>query len=112
MSNKSMPKEKKKKSQKFLSWLNFQNLLFLLVIMVFVVIIVWSDPLSQAFQQPTPPNIGIEPTPTTLPGTPTPLPEEWTTSAQQTNGIILGAVVIIIAITAGSAVVLLGDRKN
>ena len=94
------------------TWLNFQNLLFLIVILVFLVIIIWSDPLSQYLQQSDVDSNEILITSTTLPGTPTPLPEEWTTSSEQTDGVIMGAVVIIIAITAGAAVILLRDREK
>jgi len=93
------------------NWLNLRNLVFVVVILAFVVIVIWSDSLSEYFQARN----SIEEVPataTTLPGTPTPLPEEWLTSAQQTNGIISGAIIILIAILAGTAAILIRDRER
>lgn len=92
-------------------WFNLQNLLFLLVIVFFVVIVIWSESLSQVFNTTNQMNGGLSETATILPGTPTPLPEELIHSANQTNGIILGAIIIIFTIVAGTAVILIRDRE-
>lgn len=110
--NKQAAGNKKKFKDRIPSWINFQNLLFLIVILVFLAIVLWSDSLSRYFQQSAASDMDALFTATTLPGTPTPLPDEWMSSAEQTNGIILGAVVIIIAITAGTAVILIRDREK
>lgn len=91
-------------------WLNLQNLIFVVVILAFVVIVVWSESLSVYFQARGDTPITVMLTPTTLAGTPTPLPEEWLSSPQQTNGIISGAIIILAAIVAGTAAILIRDR--
>ena len=91
-------------------WLNLQNIVFLVVILAFIVIVIWSESLSQFFGDTEASNGITTGTPTILPGTPTPLPEEWLRSASQTNGIIFGAIIIIVAIVAGTAVILIRDR--
>lgn len=93
-------------------WLNLQNFVFLVVIVAFIVIVIWSESLSIYFQgKNSEPNAFVF-TPTTLFGTPTPLPEEYLSSAQQTNGIVSGALIILIAILAGSAAILIRDREK
>ena len=91
-------------------WLNIQNLIFFIVILAFIVIVIWSEPLSYLFGEQQPLNENGIPTSEILPGTPTPLPEEWLSSAEQTNGIILGAVIIFLTIVAGTAIILVRDR--
>lgn len=91
-------------------WLNLQNLIFVVVILAFVVIVVWSESLSVYFQTRGELQSAALLTPTTLAGTPTPLPEEWLSSPQQTNGIISGAIIILAAIIAGTAAILIRDR--
>jgi len=93
-------------------WINRQNLIFLIVIAAFVVIILWSEDISHYFE-----NIRIQDmqpplTPTVLPGTPTPLPAEWLTSPEQTNGVVFGALVILILIIASTVIILIRDRHQ
>ena len=90
-------------------WMNFQNLIFLLVIMAFIIIL-WSEPLSYFFKGEQSVDADSTATPTMLPGILTSLPEEWIRSAEQTNGVILGAIIIILAVVAGTAVILIRDR--
>lgn len=93
-------------------WLNVQNVVFIIVIVAFIVIVIWSESLSIYFQgESGNPNAFVV-TPTTLFGTPTPLPEDYLTSAQQTNGIVFGALIILIAIMAGTAAILIRDRDK
>ena len=91
-------------------WVNFQNLIFLIVILAFIIIVLWSEPLSNFFRDERSINVVFTATPTTLPGTPTALPEEWISSAEQTNGVILGAIIIILAVVSGTAVIFIRDR--
>ena len=91
-------------------WLNIQNLTFFIVILAFIVIVIWSEPLSYLFSEQQPLNGNGIPTSEILPGTPTPLPEEWLRSAEQTNGIIIGAVIIFLTIIAGTTIFLVRDR--
>ncbi len=91
-------------------WMNFQNLIFLIVILAFIIIVLWSESLSHFFEDEQSVNVVFTTTPTIMPGTPTPLPEEWIRSAKQTNGVILGAVIIILAVVTGTAVILIRDQ--
>jgi len=93
-------------------WISLQNLIFVVVILAFVIIIIWSEPLSYYFQSGDGQQVSAVLTSTTLPGTPTPLPEEYLTSSQQTNGIISGAIIILVAIIAGTAAILIRDRDK
>ncbi len=90
-------------------WINFQNLIFLLVILAFIIIL-WSEPLSYIFKGEQSVDAVSTATPTILPDILTSLPEEWIRSAEQTNGVILGAIIIILAVVAGTAVILIRDR--
>jgi len=96
--------------KKLPGWVNLQNLIFFIVILAFIIIVVWSESLSHFFEDEQSANVGLTAVPTILPGTPTPLSEEWITSAEQTNGVILGAIIIIFAVVAGTAVILIRDR--
>lgn len=92
-------------------WINFQNLLFLSVIIAFVIIVLWSERISLYFESVRMRGVSYTPTPTILPGTPTPLPAEWIASAEQTNGIIIGVIIIILTIIIGTGVILIRDRE-
>ncbi|MBP6086704.1 MAG: hypothetical protein KA449_00675 [Pelolinea sp.] len=93
-------------------WINRQNLIFLIVIAVFVVIILWSDDISHYFENIRIQEVQLTLTPTVLPGTPTPLPAEWLTSSEQTNGIVFGALIILILIIASTVIILIRDRHQ
>lgn len=93
-------------------WLNLQNFVFVVVILAFIVIVIWSESLSIYFQGSSDQTGVAAFTPTTLFGTPTPLPEEYLSSAQQTNGIVSGALIILVAILAGTAAILIRDREK
>lgn len=92
-------------------WINLQNLIFITVIITFAIIVIWSEDISLYFENIRLQDVRITSTPTVLPGTPTPLPAEWLTSAEQTNGIVIGASIILIAILAGAAVFFLRDHQ-
>jgi hypothetical protein len=96
--------------KKLPKWMNFQNLIFFIVILAFIIIVLWSEPLSHLFEEKQSVDVVSTATSTILPGTQTPLPEEWIRSAEQTNGVILGAIIIILTVVAGTAVILIRDR--
>lgn len=93
-------------------WINLQNIIFITVIMAFIIIVGWSEDISQFFESVRLQDVRVTATPTVLPGTPTPLPAEWLSSAEQTNGIVLGAVIILGVIMAGVAVTVILDRNQ
>jgi len=92
-------------------WMNFHNLIFLIVILAFIIIL-WSEPLSYFFEGEQSIDVAFTAAPTMLPDIDilTSLPEEWIRSAEQTNGVILGAIIIILAVVAGTAIILIRDR--
>lgn len=93
-------------------WINLQNLVFASVITAFIIIIIWSEDISYFLEAIRLNDVQTTPTPSILPGTPTPLPAEWLSSAQQTNGIIFGAVIIILLIIAGTAGIIIRDSTK
>ena len=93
-------------------WINLQNIVFIDVIMAFIVIVAWSEDISQFFEGVRLQDVRVTVTPAVLPGTPTPLPAEWLSSAEQTNGIIVGAVIILVAILAGVTAIVIRDRTQ
>ena len=93
-------------------WINLQNIIFITVIFAFIVIVVWSEDISQFFESVRLEGVRLTATPTILTGTPTPLPAEWLSSAEQTNGIVFGAAIILVAILAGVAAIVLLDRNQ
>ena len=98
--------------KKFPRWVNLQNLVFASVIIAFIIIIIWSEDISHFFEAIRLNDVQTTPTPSLLPGTPTPLPAEWLASAQQTNGIIFGAVIIVLLIIAGTAGIIIRDSSK
>jgi hypothetical protein len=93
-------------------WINLQNLVFIAVIVAFFIIVIWSEAISHYVEAFRLRDVQIIPTPTILPGTPTPLPAEWLASAEQTNGIVFGAVIILLLIIAGTIGIVLRDRHQ
>jgi len=93
-------------------WINLPNLVFSSVIIAFFIIIIWSEDISHFFEAIRFNDTQATPTPSILPGTPTPIPSEWLASAQQTNGIIFGAVIIILLIIAGTAGIMIRDNSK
>jgi len=74
--------------------------------------VIWSEDISQFFETVRFRDVRVTSTPTVLPGTPTPLPAEWLASAEQTNGIVFGAIIIILAILVGTAAIVIRDRQK
>lgn len=87
------------------SWVNFQNFIFVFVILAFVSIVIWSETWARNLEVKNP----ALATATMLPGNPQPLPVELISSPEQTNGILLGAIVILFAILVGTLVMVLRD---
>lgn len=105
-----LKKSKDRARGKIPKWVNFQNLVYIFVFLAFIFIIVKSESLSQFFTVIRPTEVIPVLTPSILPGTPTPLPDELIRTGDQTNGVILGAIIIIFAIIIGTAVILIRDR--
>jgi hypothetical protein len=93
----------------FPDWVNFQNIIFIIVIIAFVIIVLWSESMSKHFETVRLTSIGATATPKVLPGTPTPLPPEWMTSPEQTNGILVGAIIILLTILIGTLVMVIRE---
>jgi hypothetical protein len=90
---------------------NIQNIIFILVVVIFAVSVIWSEPISHIFTGiEIKDSVGVTPSATTLPGTPTPLPVEYIASPDQTSGILLGVVVLVIIIIAGTLGVMFRSR--
>ena len=92
--------------RKFLpNWINFQNFIFITVILSFIAIVIWSESWSRELESRGVPLA----TPSMVPGNPKPLPVELIASPEQTNGVLLGAIVILFAILVGTLVMVLRD---
>jgi hypothetical protein len=92
------------------SWVNLQNLAFFVVIIAFAIIILWSESISQYFEQIRLDEIEVLTRTGSATSTPMPVPEEWVTSPDQTNGIVFGAVILISIVIGGTAAILIRDR--
>ncbi len=93
-------------------WVNIQNLVFLSVITAFIIIVLWSEKISRYVETIRMSDVNITSTTTILPGTPIPLPAEWVASADQTSGIIIGVVIVLLTVVAGTVGILVRDRKK
>ncbi|MDK2980395.1 MAG: hypothetical protein PWQ55_742 [Chloroflexota bacterium] len=95
--------------RKFLpNWINFQNFIFVTVILSFIAIVIWSETWARDLE-----DMGLAiATPTAMPGNATPLPLELISSPEQTNGILLGAIVILFAIVVGTLVMVIRDMTK
>lgn len=87
------------------SWVNFQNFIFVFVVLAFVSIVIWSESWARDLEATSP----LLATATMLPGNLKPLSPELIASPEQTNGILLGAIVILFAIVVGTLVMVLRD---
>jgi hypothetical protein len=94
-------------------WLTWQSFLVILVIVLFVVVMIWSEPLAKIISpRATATSSIIRITPTVKPGTPTPIPEELLESDTQTNGIILGAVILVLIVVIGAVSRMIFHGRN
>lgn len=93
------------------TWITWQSFLVILVIVVFIVVMIWSEPLSKLLTAPTKTLSPLRYTPTVKPGTPTPIPVELQESPSQTNGIILGGVILVLIIVIGAVSRMLMHRN-
>jgi hypothetical protein len=110
-----MPKsnrtKKNVKPSKTGSQWNFQNLIFIGVLVIFAISVIWSESISHLFSGFNLQDKTLVPSPTTLFGTPTPLPADYLSSPNQTNGILLGVLVLSVIIIAGTIGILIRDRS-
>ena len=90
------------------SWVNFQNFIFVTVILAFVSIVIWSETWARNLEARGVATV----TPTLVSGNPQPLSPELIASPEQTNGILLGAIVILFAIVVGTLVMVLRDMTK
>ena len=110
MPQKSQTIKKKKPSKLNFLW-NFQNLVFIVVVIIFAVSVIWSESISHLFSGINLQDQNLVSTPTTLPGTPTPLPVGYFSNSEQTNGVMLGVLVLGLIIIAGTIGILIRDRS-
>jgi len=82
-----------------------------MVIIIFTVSVIWSESISHLFIGLDIHDKNLVPTSTTMPGTPTPLPAEYLTNPEQTNGILLGVMILGVIIIAGTIGILVRDRS-
>ncbi len=87
------------------AWLNAPILALLLVMTVFATMIAWREPLPEiSLATPTPQAEIFEPSPTPEfeLQEPTPIPLEWEDNIEQTNGIIMGSVILVLIVVGGT----------
>jgi hypothetical protein len=92
-------------------WLTIQVVIVGLVALLFIAMMIWNEPIVSLFIKPTSTPLVITIVPTVQPGTPTPLPEEWVESSQQTNGIIFGGSIMILIIVISVVSLMLRNRN-
>ena len=92
-------------------WMNIQNSIFFVVILAFIVIVLWSQSLSFFFVGRQYANVAATATPTELPDYLSSLPKEWIRSSDQTSGVILGAIIIILTVVIGTIIIMIRDRE-
>ena len=104
--------------RQFPDWINPKVLILMILLALFSVAMVWSEPLPK-------PNrvsnlaraaIPLAITPEAEPGTPevdgqtvttrtpTPIPLEWANNREMANGIVLGAVALVVIIVGGTLI--------
>ena len=109
---KKEPKKNKNRSRTILpKRVNFESLFFIVVFLGLVCTIIWSESISLFFVVGRTNGLAPLLTPTLPAVLPTPLPEELIRSGEQTNGVILGAIFIILTVIIGSAAILIRDRE-
>lgn len=83
-------------------WLNRQTLVLLIIALLFLAALSLAEPLPRADKYSY---AGLTPTPTAVAlkaGEPTPLPQEYLENANQTNGIVLGATILVLIVVVGT----------
>jgi len=70
----------------------------LVLVILLLAMIAWSAYFSHVTVNSNPPT----PTLTSLPNEATPLPIEWQENAHQTNGIVLGGVILVLIVVGGT----------
>jgi hypothetical protein len=102
-------REIRKRLRKILpAWVNFQNFIFVTVILAFLSIVIWSESWARDLEVKG----VVTATPTLLAGNPKPLSPELIASPEQTNGILLGAILILFVIVVGTLVMVVRDMTK
>jgi hypothetical protein len=104
--------KKKSSNSRIRAWLTTQNIIFVVVISIFLISVIWSKPLGDLFGRIPYPERENTSIPTTLPGTPTRLPDEYYTNVDMLTGVILGVVILAMIVVVGTFAILLRDRRR
>lgn len=83
-------------------WLNRRTLILLIIALVFLGALSLAEPLPRADKYSY---ANLTPTPSAealQAGMPTPLPQEYLENANQTNGILLGGVILVLIVVLGT----------
>lgn len=84
-----------------------RTLILLIIATIFLNTLIWSEPLQVSRRNPTLTSTGALTEEVTIIPT---LPPEWETNSEQTKGIILGGVVLVLIIVVGSYSVMRRNR--
>lgn len=87
------------------AWFSSPTLALLLVVIIFATMIAWREPLSglslaaptleeEIFETTASPEFELK--------EPTPIPQEWEDNFEQTNGIIMGSVILVLIVVGGT----------
>jgi hypothetical protein len=87
------------------TWLDLRILAIPVLIALFLLAMSWSEPLPRLDTAAT----ALKTTATHVPSnaaghgqTPTPIPEAWVKNGQMSNGIVLGAVILVMIVIGGT----------
>ncbi|MDZ4159880.1 MAG: hypothetical protein U1B80_08825 [Anaerolineaceae bacterium] len=86
-------------------WLSVPLVALLVVVLIFTTLIAWRVPLQRVNQAALPGGEAVlETTATSEAGEvdATPIPIEWENNIEQTNGIIMGAVLLVMIVVGGT----------
>ncbi|NPV75588.1 MAG: hypothetical protein HPY59_04355 [Anaerolineae bacterium] len=81
-------------------WLDRRTLILLIIATIFLMTLTWSEPLQQPNQPESSLAAGATLSPS--PENTSSLPPEWEHNSEQTNGILLGGVILVLIIVIGS----------
>ncbi|MGD0707848.1 MAG: hypothetical protein ABSA51_05285 [Anaerolineaceae bacterium] len=113
MSQSTPPSEKSSSASKNTYWPTPQILIMAVIGLLFLVMLVWSEPFTDLYMRPHPTATQLAVTSTPLPpGVPTPLPEKYIQTNQQTDTIIIGATLLLLIILGGTMSFILRNRRR
>ncbi|MCC6148249.1 MAG: hypothetical protein IT308_11870 [Anaerolineaceae bacterium] len=81
------------------AWLDRRSLILLIIAAIFLLTLAWSEPLPKPSQ---PGKRAASLTPSINAQETSDMPEEWKDNAEQTNGILLGGIILVSIIVIGS----------